>query len=200
MIHPDTELRFISKKIGYGVVATKLIPKGTITWAMDKLDRVFDEKDIQRFGEDYQKILDTYCYRDSQGKFILCWDIARFVNHSFNSSCITTAYDFELAVRDIQPGEQLTDDYGYLNISEPFVCEKEEGSLRTRVMPDDLLHFHTEWDSKLKEAFQKYNQVEQPLMKFLSPELIAKTNLIGAGKMEMDSILNCYFHGNGVVK
>lgn len=200
MIHPDTELRFISKKIGYGVVATKLIPKGTITWAMDKLDRVFDERDIQNLGEDYQKILDTYCYRDSQGKFILCWDIARFVNHSFNSSCITTAYDFELAVRDIQPGEQLTDDYGYLNISEPFDCEKEEGSLRTRVMPDDLLHFHGEWDAKLNEAFKKYNQVEQPLKKFLSPEIITKTNLIGEGKLEMDSILNCYFHGNGVVK
>lgn len=38
MIHPDTELRFINEKIGYGVVALKLIPRGTITWALDKLD------------------------------------------------------------------------------------------------------------------------------------------------------------------
>ena len=38
MIHPDTELQFINDKIGYGVVATKLIPKGSITWALDKLD------------------------------------------------------------------------------------------------------------------------------------------------------------------
>jgi hypothetical protein len=41
MIHPDTELRFINEKIGHGVVATKFIPKGTITWVLDKLDRVF---------------------------------------------------------------------------------------------------------------------------------------------------------------
>ena len=32
MIHPDTELRFISPEIGFGVFATKLIPQGTITW------------------------------------------------------------------------------------------------------------------------------------------------------------------------
>jgi SET domain-containing protein len=142
MIHPDTELRFISKEVGYGVVATKFIQKGTITWAMDKLDRLFDESEILQFDALYRQILDTYCYRDSRGKHVLCWDIARFVNHSFDSNCITTAYEFEIAVRDIQPGEQLTDDYGYLNISEPFDCEKEMGSKRSRVMPDDLLHFH----------------------------------------------------------
>jgi hypothetical protein len=198
MIHPDTELQFISKKIGYGVVATKLIPKGTITWAMDKLDRVFDETEIQAFGADYFQILDTYCYRDNLGKYILCWDNARFVNHSFNSSCITTAYDFEIAVRDIHPGEQLTDDYGYLNISEPFDCEKEEGSFRTRVMPDDLLHFHAHWDAQLIAAFKTFNQVEQPLRKFLSEEIKTKSALIGAGKLDMDSILNCYFQANGI--
>ncbi len=200
MIHPDTELRFISKTIGYGVVATKLIPKGTITWALDKLDRVFDEKDIHAMGPEYYQILDTYCYRDNLGKFILCWDNARFVNHSFNSSCITTAYDFEIAVRDIHPGEQLTDDYGYLNISEPFACEKEEGSLRTQVMPDDLLHFHEEWDAKLKEAFTHFTAVKQPLKKFLSEETKRKSESIASGSQEMDSILNCYFQHNGFAK
>jgi len=35
MIHPDTEVRFINDEIGYGVVAKKLIPKGTITWVQD---------------------------------------------------------------------------------------------------------------------------------------------------------------------
>ena len=31
------------------------------------------------------------------------------VNHSFKSTCMSTAYDFEIAIRDIYPGEQLTD-------------------------------------------------------------------------------------------
>lgn len=193
MIHPDTELRYINAKIGYGVVATKLIPKGTITWAMDKLDRIFKPEEIQNYELTYQQILDTYCYRDKDGNYILCWDHARFVNHSFNSSCITTAYDFEVAVRDIQPGEQLTDDYGYLNINEPFDCEPEAGSKRTRVLPDDLLHYHAEWDTKLIAAFGFFNKVEQPLAKFLSAEIFEKAKQIGDGKVEMDSILTCYY-------
>jgi len=193
MIHPDTELRFISPKIGFGVVATKLIPKGTITWALDKLDRVFTDAELAAFGNLYQEILDTYCYRDHNGNSILCWDHARFVNHSFNSSCITTAYDYELAMRDILPGEQLTDDYGYLNINEPFDAEAEEGSLRSSVMPDDLLRYHAEWDKKLLSAFVDFNKVAQPLSKFLTEETLEKSKLIAAGKHKMDSILNCYF-------
>jgi uncharacterized protein len=193
MIHPDTELRYISAKIGYGVVATKLIPKGTITWALDKLDRIFEPEEIQAFEDTYQQILDTYCYRDKDGNYVLCWDHARFVNHSFNSSCITTAYDFEVAVRDIHPGEQLTDDYGYLNINEPFYCEPEIGSNRTQVLPNDLLHYHAEWDSKLLAAFAFFNKVEQPLAKFLPREMYEKAKLIGEGKVKMDSILTCYY-------
>lgn len=37
MIHPDTEVRFINPEKGYGLVATKFIPKGTITWVQDDL-------------------------------------------------------------------------------------------------------------------------------------------------------------------
>src|ERR1700744_1278297 len=161
MIHPDTELRFISPQKGYGVVATKFIPKGTITWIMDPLDQVFSLEHIRKLPPFFREILSTYTYRDQKGDFILCWDNARFVNHSFHSSCITTAYNFELAVRDIQPGEELTDDYGYLNVTEPFDCLPEPGTTRTQVMPDDLLHFYPEWDAALKNAFTNFNNVPQ---------------------------------------
>ena len=40
MIHPDTELRFINREIGFGVVATRLIRRGTIIWVRDELDQV----------------------------------------------------------------------------------------------------------------------------------------------------------------
>ncbi len=103
MIHPDTEIRFINEEIGYGVVATKLIPKGTITWVLDKLDRVFEHAEYAAFDTVYKELLNKYCYRDHHGKNVLCWDSARYVNHSFNSSCVSTAYDFEIAIRDIYP-------------------------------------------------------------------------------------------------
>src|SRR5690606_41044796 len=95
MIHPKTELKFISNEIGYGVVATEFIPAGTITWALDDLDREFTPSKLKRMNPLYQNILETYCYRNNKGNFVLCWDYGRYVNHSFKSNCISTAYDFE---------------------------------------------------------------------------------------------------------
>jgi uncharacterized protein len=139
--------------------------------------------------------LHKYTYRDNQGNFILCWDHSRFVNHSFHSNCISTAYNFELAVRDIYPGEELTDDYGYLNVTEPFLCVPEPGTNRKTVMPDDLPHFYEEWDAKLKEAFKQFNKVPQPFINLFDAAYRNKVHAIAAGKEEMDSILNCYYPG-----
>lgn len=195
MIHPDTQLKFISPEIGYGVVATKFIPKGTITWVFDPLDQVFTPEEISKLAPIFQEKLNTYSYRDHNGNFILCWDNSRFVNHSFHSNCISTPYNFELAVRDIQPGEELTDDYGYLNVTEPFVCLQEEGTSRTMVMPDDLLHFYGEWDARLKSAFKEFNKVPQPFLDLIDTAFKSKVLDIAAGRAEMDSILNCYYRG-----
>src|SRR6187402_2938281 len=176
MIHPDTELRFINDVVGYGLVATKLIPRGTITWALDKLDRIFTPQMIKTMEPVYQDVLDKYSYRNQEGNYILCWDNARFVNHSFNSNCITTAYEFEIAIRDIYPGEELTDDYGYLNVDEPFEVVPEAGVNRNVVYPDDLIRFHRAWDEKLLDAFQSFSGVKQPLIELLNSVVKEKTH------------------------
>ncbi|HEX8330048.1 MAG TPA: SET domain-containing protein [Hymenobacter sp.] len=193
MIHPDTELRFISTEIGFGVVATKLIPKGTITWAFDTLDQIITPHALEQMHALQKVYLEKYCYRDHNGDYVLCGDHSRFVNHSFRSSCISTAYNCELAVRDIHPGEELTDDYGYLNPSEPFDCLPEPGSTRTQVLPDDLLNFHAEWDAQLLEAFKEFNHVEQPLLDLLEPEQRDQVLAVADGKAPMESILTCYY-------
>ncbi len=192
MIHPDTELRFISPEKGYGVVATKLIPKGTITWIFDPLDQVFTPDQIENMHPLFKEKLMTYSYRDSGGNYILCWDHSRFVNHSFHSNCISTTYNFELAVRDIQPGEELTDDYGYLNVTEPFACLPEPGTNRTMVLPDDALHFYKEWDEQLKEAFKCFNKVAQPFSDLIDLRYRNKVREVAAGETEMDSTIRLY--------
>ena len=199
MIHPNTELQFISDQIGYGVVATKFIPKGTITWALDKLDRVFTPAQIRSMDPLYQQVLDTYTYRNPEGNHILCWDNARFVNHSSNSNCITTAYEFEIAIRDIHPGEQLTDDYGYLNLEEPFEVVPEEGTLRTIIYPDDLIRHYHIWDEGLLNAFPYLTSVEQPLMQILDKKVLDKAMRVARGEERMDSILNCYYPLHGKI-
>ncbi|UNZ00001.1 SET domain-containing protein [Zhouia spongiae] len=192
MIHPHTELKFISDEIGYGVVATKFIPKGTITWVQDRLDRVFSPSQVERMNDSCKKALDFYSFRNNKGNFVLCWDLAKYVNHSFKSNCLTTPYDFEIAIRDIQPGEELTDDYGYLNISEPFLA-LDEGTERKIVYPDDLRHFYTVWDKQIADVFPLVWGIEQPLSQFLSGKVLKLIHKIQVGKKDLDSILSCYY-------
>jgi uncharacterized protein len=193
MMHPHTELRFINEKIGYGVFATKLIPKGTLTWALDDLDQVIEPEQVLGLDPDRKKQVLKYSYRNQHGQYILCWDIGRYVNHSFHANCIGTAYEVEIAIRDIYPGEQLTDDYGSLNVDEPFDCFPEEGTDRIRVMPSDLLRYAPVWDAQALEAFRHYDDVEQPLAHLIRPEFHDKINIAAKEHRLVDSIANIYF-------
>lgn len=192
MMHPDTRLQFIDKHVGHGVVATRDIPKGTITWAQDELDRVFTPREVDALGPLFADQLDTYCFRNQHGNWILCWDHARFVNHSFRSNCMTTAYNFEIAIRDIAAGEQLTDDYGYLNIQRPFQAV-DEGHERTTVYPDDLVRHHAEWDAHLAQAWPDIVRVDQPLRPLLGAPLWSRVRRVASGRESMASILTCYY-------
>lgn len=192
MIHPHTEVRYISEAMGYGVVATRLIPKGTVTWVQDELDQIFSPHQVKKMGEDCRRMLDKYSFRNNKGNYVLCWDQAKYVNHSFTSNCLSTAYDFEVAVRDIQAGEELTDDYGYLNIEEPFKA-RDEGVGRTVVYPDDLLKFYPEWDEKLAGAFRYFQDVNQPLLKLIPQNVLKKIQGALEKEEPLDSILNLYY-------
>ncbi len=195
MMHPDTELRFINKEKGYGVVATKFIPAGTITWVLDRLDKVYRPSQYKALEPIYRNILDVYTYRNNEGNFILCWDHARFVNHSFNSNCLSTAYDYEIAIRDIEKGEELPDDYGYLNVTEPFT-PIDEGYERKTVYPDDLLFFYKLWDEQLKAVFNKIELVDQPLKAVIKKSTWKITQSVINGKLPLASILFNYFNPN----
>lgn len=192
MIFPKTELQFISPEMGYGVVATEFIPKGTITWVLDRLDWEFTPRQIQQLPPTYQGIIDTYSYRNNRGNYVLCWDFGRYVNHSFKSNCLTTAYNFEIAIRDIYPGEQLTDDYGYLNVNTPFK-PIDEGTERKVVYPDDLPNYYSQWDAQLKEVFPLIVQIPQPLKSLLSQQQWKSVEKVANQQQEMRSILTCYF-------
>ena len=189
MMHPDTEVRFINDIIGYGVVAKKFIPRGTITWVQDDLDQVLSQNEVANMHPRVQDQVEKYSFRNNKGELVLCWDLAKYVNHSFNANCLSSAYDFEMAVRDIQPGEQLTDDYGYLNITEPFKAV-DEGTGRDTVYPDDLLKYHEKWDRQLQEAFKNFEDVEQPLIDLVAPAVLNKIRGSLVNNKPLDSILN----------
>ncbi|MGN7469185.1 SET domain-containing protein [Brevibacillus sp. SAFN-007a] len=192
MMHPDTELRYINDEIGYGVFATKLIPKGTIVWVQDDLDQVLDPAFVEKLDPLRKQDVQKYSFKNQFGKYILCWDKARYVNHSFHATCVATMYDLELAARDILPGEELTDDYGTLNLDEPFDCLPEPGTSRSRVMPDDLLRYYRQWDEIAAAAFERFNQVEQPLLHLVRPKHLQTIRGITEQQRSLDSIISLY--------
>ncbi len=190
MMHPETKLKYINPEKGFGVIATSFIPKGTIIWAMDELDMVLKQSFIEDIDTMYRSTLETYCFRDSEGNSVLCWDHGRFINHSFNSNCMTTAYNFELAVRDIHEGEELTDDYGYLNIEKPFRPINEK-TKRKIVYPNDLNKYYRIWDKKIASIFPLIFEVNQPLF-FVLPKSVRKDiHEIKSNKKPIKSLINC---------
>lgn len=179
MLHPHTELKFISDQIGYGVVATRLIPRGSITWVRDDLDQTFSALQLEGMAACYREILDKYCFVDVKGNFVLCWDLARYLNHSCDPSCRSAGYDFEVAVRDIHPGEELTDDYGSLNLEYGFVCLCASPSCRKTIHPGDLLKYADSWDESIAGPFRSMATVPQPLWPFVKEKTAVEAALSG---------------------
>ncbi len=173
MLHPHTELKFVNQSIGYGVFATRHIPAGTITWVRDALDQTFSAEEIATFDGEYREILEKYTFIDAAGQAVLCWDLARYLNHSCSANCLAAGYDFEIAIRDIEKGEELTDDYGSLNLKDSFKCLCGGKDCRRTIYPDDLVSFCERWDADLRMAFARLNLVEQPLKRFIKnlPEI-----------------------------
>jgi hypothetical protein len=196
MIHPSTEVRFISDEIGYGVVATALIPKGTITWALDDLDQVMAVDRVAQMSEFIQRYVHKYAYMDGAGRHILCWDNARFVNHHCEATCLGAGFEFEVAIRDIQPGEQLTDDYGGLNIEEEFNCRCGSPKCRGVVHPNDILALADTWDAHLVECFAILSKVPQPLWPIVRHQ--ARIQAVLDGREQMISSRAHYHPYDGI--
>ncbi len=163
MMHPDTELHFISPEVGYGVFATRPIPRGTLTWALCRFDRVMTLDEVEALPPAYQPHIERYAYVDSAGNYVLCWDLARNVNHSCAPAMLGVGPDLEIAVRDIVPGEQITCEYGGLNLSGKLRCMCGAPDCRGRIGGDDVLHLWQGWDAKVAHALKLAPAVAQPV-------------------------------------
>jgi hypothetical protein len=194
MIIPHTRVTFINEVKGFGVVATQPIPKGTITWIFDDLDREFSLSQIEQLSPSCREAVMTYSYRNNRGNFVFCWDNEKYINHSFRANCCHTPYNLEIAIRNIEVGEELTDDYGFLNIIEPFEAEPE-GTERNIVYPDDLLRYSEIWDGQLRSAFAELLNVDQPLRNAFSTTLWQTVSEVARGEQPMASISSCLFRG-----
>lgn len=171
MIHPSTELRIINDHVGYGVFATEFIPKGTVTYVQDLLDLVISKQEYADLDPVLQNSVEKYSYKDEMGNRIVSWDFAKYINHCCNCNTISTGYGFEIAIRDIQKGEQLTDEYGIFNLDEEMVLQCDQPGCRLVLKPEDFDNYYEEWDNKILSVLGNLNEVEQPLMPFVSDDI-----------------------------
>jgi hypothetical protein len=192
MLHPHTELRFVSEEIGYGIFATQDIPLGTITWVRDELDRSFREEEVKRLSDSSYENLMKYTYRDRNGDYLFCWDLTRYVNHSYSPNSMITPLGLEIAIRNISCGDEITNDYGTLNIIEAFKCALGDHE-REFVRPDDLKRFHRDWDALLNKAFTRISFVNQPLNRFLTESQLKRLKRINNGEEVLPSILEVLY-------
>ncbi|MFX1410372.1 MAG: SET domain-containing protein [Promethearchaeota archaeon] len=113
-----------SKIHGLGLFAKKLIPKGTKWWYARPQDVLIITRDQfltldtslkTSLMNGYMHTLLTYSYYERNlDALIFCLDNSRFVNHSFNANSGVSEGNNGLcavALRDIQPGEEITEDY-----------------------------------------------------------------------------------------
>ena len=167
MIHPKTELRFINDVVGYGVFTIDRIPKGTITYVKDSLESVISPTDYLMHPEPVREVIEKYSYIDEAGNRIVSWDFAKYVNHCCNCNTISTGYGFEIAIRDIEKGEQITDEYGIFNLESEMTLVCGEKDCRKTIGPNDFDAHYKTWDGKIMGAITHLFEVEQPLLGFL---------------------------------
>jgi SET domain-containing protein len=109
---------------GLGLFAKRMIPKNTIWWHARPKDVLIVSKEQfltlenskkSTLIKNYIHSLLTYSYYERElDALIFCLDDSRYVNHSFtaNSGAAKDETGFRaMALRDIQAGEEITEDY-----------------------------------------------------------------------------------------
>ena len=195
MIHPNTRLHHINDEIGYGVFATTFIPKGTITYVKDALEPEVTPEEFARHSPDMQAVIEKYSYIDERGVRIISWDFGKYVNHCCHCNTMSTGYGFEIAIRDIHPGEELTDEYGIFNMEHPMGLMCKYVDCRGIVCKEDFEKNYREWDAKIMPAIQLAGHVEQPLIAFLNESIRQEVQAFLMDPSLYKSVYAVKYHG-----
>jgi len=160
------------KEKGKGLFAKQFIPIGTITWFKCDKCREFTRQEIDSLSEKRRKFVFWHAYKTENGNYILPCDEASFTNHSCNANTLDSGKGFDIVVRDIEKGEEVTYDYRFFYDID-MVCKCGEENCCKRVksvhpIPEKLQSY---WNSKIEPALRQIKKVPQPLDKYFSKDL-----------------------------
>jgi len=189
MIHPDTELKLINPHIGYGVFATAFMPKGTIVYIKDPFDIEVAPEQYDALDDLLRSQVERYSYIDERGMRILSWDMAKFVNHRCDCNTMSTGYGFEIAIKDIQAGDEITDEYGLFNMGADMPLSCGCAQCRGLLRPDDIDTYYPVWDEVTRSAVDRVHAVSQPLWSLLDSQTLEEMEGYLAGRLTYKSVL-----------
>ncbi len=103
---------------GTGLFADEFIPKGTKIWEFTpNFDLKFTKEEIEKFPNLLREYLATYTWLSKKtGKYCFSSDNGKYFNHSEHNNVLSYYVDesdevHTFAIQDIQPGEELLDNY-----------------------------------------------------------------------------------------
>jgi len=166
MMHPATEVRLTTTLTGLGVFATDALPKGTILWILDRFDRVVSPSAIRSWPPVIRTVAERFGYIAPDGAQVVCWDHGRLVNHSCDPATVSVGASLEIALRDVRPGDEITCDYGTLNLTGVLECRCGASSCRGEISAAAAGAMCATWDGWARDALAAALCAPQPLLPF----------------------------------
>ncbi len=191
MIIPWVRIQWISDEKGYGLFAIQDIPKGTLTFVQDGLDIVIPEEDLNSINPSLKEYVEKYSYEDFLGNRIVSWDLGKYMNHDDEANTLSTGYGFELAVRDIKKGEEVTDDYRIFSTHH----DTENWHVQTsqkELIPEFPADLEEMWDQKVQNAISSIFKVEQPLKDFVDSDVWKRVKRVSENQEEYLPVRNAF--------
>jgi len=186
MILPGLRIKWINDEKGYGLFATQTIPKGTVTFVQDDLDIVIPSDQI--LSPQLAPLVERFSYDSPDGSRIISWDFGKYMNHCCFANTLTTGYGFEIAVRDINPGEEVTDDYRIFTREHHLLMSCELKDCPRTLEVGNTRQLVQKWDREILEALLQFKKVKQDLRKFIPRNIIRELNEYLSGKTKYKSV------------
>lgn len=179
MMHPHTQCTPIDSVVGAGVIATLPIPRGSLVWVMDALDQSIPESEIAQLPACWGPLVDRWTFSDGRRHRVLPWDHGRYVNHSCAPNCGGTEFGFEIALRDIEAGEQLSNDYAtlFMGPSEAFDCQCGAPNCRSVIDHRQVPEAVAAVRRALTQALDLIESAPQPLWPLLDAQRLQSARL-----------------------
>lgn len=172
MMHPRAKRTTIDDGIGDGLVVDEPIPAGTLVWVEDEDDEVLTRRKLEQLSTCDRERWGLLGWATTDYDVVMCGDLARYVNHSCDPNTLCFGQRAMIATRDVAAGEELTEDYLFLNRIYRFTCRcgapRCRGQVNVTGPARDAIF--QRGDRLLSSLAPRLFDVPQPLMHCLSAE------------------------------